>query len=201
MNTLWKQTAKIVKTVLTTLLLASLLAGCNPDADSNTATGQSGQSEGVVIHFDGQKMKASVSPKAANPMLLGQLKTFRATLISGWVGKKDDPSAFGLITTRIVLKGDSETDVAAGSYQLVADSDGMGMLPSPMQAALVIEGATLGLPESLTATSGTLKVNNIDYANKSLGDISLEFDGTFINSSGEANTVQYHLSGTINMDS
>jgi hypothetical protein len=201
MSTLWKSIANSAKTILITVAAVGLLAGCSPDADSNTAAGQSGQGEGVVIHYDGQQVNAAVSPKAANPMLLGQLKTFRATLISGWVGKEGDPSAFGLITTRLILKGDSETEVATGRYQLVADSDGMGMLSGSMQAALVIEGATLGLPKSLSATSGTLTVNKVDYANKSLGEISLEFDGTFVNSSGESDNVQYQLSGTITMDS
>jgi len=176
------------------LSILGLLGACGQDSGSSKKS--AAKDGGIILAYGDESVRATTAVRSVNAMMLGQSETFHVTIIGGWVDKNPDAPSFGLITTRLTLRGESDSSVAKGQYAL-EESD--YNLSGAMTAALVLEGATMGLPRSLVATAGELKVNAIKQQENSLKSISLSFDGTFKNSRDDADNTEYKLSGHIDV--
>lgn len=194
-NNIQQDTLVLVRRLLLVVGLTAifaLAAGCRPGAASETnAMGKEG---GIVLHYADNTLQAATSIDPANPIMIEVFDTFRVTIISGWASQEGDASNFGVITARVALKAEPKANINTGSYTLVKDS---GMLPDALSASLVIEGATMGLPSSLHATSGRLQLKRFDFKDRILHKMRLSFEGTFkANSNGNT---EYQLSGVIDL--
>lgn len=183
------------------LLVMGLAAGCGSDTESDNGgeggNNTSGGDGGITLTYDGETVHANTSASATGAIFVGQLKKFNVTIVGGWDNADRDP-AFGVITTKILLIGDSETEVSTGTYTLEEDTDGMGFLSGPMTAAFTVSGTPLGLPDKLIATSGTFKLDSIELVDSDLKRVAIDFDGMF-KSADESDSAEYKLTGSIDL--
>src|SRR5690554_675089 len=188
------------------LLVVGLAGACGTDSNSDakaTNNGGGGGNEdngekGIALTYNGESIRANTSGGLVNALFNAPLKSFTVTMTGGWTDADSDPS-FGLITTRLTLKGSSDAAPETGTYALKAAPMGIIDLSEAMSAAFVVESGPLGLPNSLAATSGTLTVSTLDFADNKLGQISLTFDGIFKNASDDTDTAEYKLKGSVDL--
>lgn len=179
-----------------TLLIFSLLGGCNSDSKGD----RGGASEGnaIVLNYDDKSVRATTQVSPVNAMFVE--REYHVTIVGGWLSSGDPEKSTGILTTRLILSGESETAVATGSYGLEGGDD----LSGPMRAMLVVENAPYGLPKKLAATSGTLKIDSVGVSESGknptrskIDHIELSYDGTFKNDKDDSDTTEYKLTGTI----
>lgn len=197
-----------VALIFSILLTVGLAGACGTDSSSDsdgkeTNNGGGGGDEnhgekGVALTYNGESIRANASGGMVNALFNAPMQSFSVTMTGGWTDSDSDP-AFGLITTRLTLKGSSEAAPETGTYALKAAPMGIIDLSEDMSAAFVVESAPFGLPNSLAATSGTLTVSTLDFADNKLERISLTFDATFKNASDDADTAEYKLKGSVDL--